>query len=63
MNYELTDFGYVIYRDGVVLITQDQVPGVPGRVLFTDDDHKRACAEAAIKELTPPDMATVAVEG
>lgn len=54
MNYELTDFGYVIYRDGVVLITQDLVPSVPGRVLFTDDDQKRTCAEAAIKELTPP---------
>lgn len=54
LNYELTDFGYVIYRDGVVLITQDQVPGVPGRVLFTDDDQKLECAQAAIQELTTP---------
>lgn len=54
LTYELTDFGYVIYRDGVVLITQDQVPSVAGRVPFESDDQKRECAEAAVQELTPP---------
>ena len=54
LNYELTDFGYVIYRDGVVLITQDQVPGVPGRVPFESDIQKLECAQASVQELTPP---------
>lgn len=53
LTYELNDRGYVVFRDGAVLITQETVPGVPGKVLFNDDAHKQACAEAAILELSP----------
>ena len=53
LTYELNDRGYVIFRDGTTLITQETVPGVPGKVLFNDDGHKQACAEAAILELSP----------
>lgn len=53
LTYEIIATGYVIYRDGAVLITQDQVPGVAGKVAFTDDNHKRECAEAHVAELTP----------
>lgn len=53
LTYELTNSGYVIFRDGTVLITQETVPGVPGKVPFIDDAHKQSCAEAAILELSP----------
>lgn len=63
-TYELTGSGYVIYRDGAVLITQEHVPGVAGKVPFADDAHKHVCAEAAIVELTPPAVEPAAtVEG
>lgn len=54
LTFQITDFGYVIYRDGELLITQDQVPGVAGRVPFESDIQKLECAQAAIQELTPP---------
>lgn len=54
LTYELTNAGYVIYRDGEVLITQDQVPRVPGVVPFADDAEKVLHAEAEIARLTPP---------
>lgn len=57
LTYGITATGYVVYRDGAVLITQDQVPRVAGKVAFTDDNHKRECAEAHVAELTPPQMA------
>lgn len=53
LHYELTDTGYVIYRNGDVLITQEFVPGVPGVVEFANDEAKQNYAEAAIAELTP----------
>lgn len=54
LTYELNDAGYVIFRDGAVLITQDRVPGEPGLVAFTSDEQKAQYAEAHILELTPP---------
>lgn len=63
-TYELTSSGYVIYRDGAVLITQEHVPGVAGKVPFADDAAKLGFAEAAIAELTPPAVEPAApVEG
>lgn len=64
LTYEINDMGYVVFRDGAVLITQETVPGVPGKVVFNDDAHKQLCAEAAIVELTPPAVEPAApVEG
>lgn len=60
LTYELNNNGYVILRDGAVLITQEFIPGVPGIVEFPSDESKQLCAEATIVELTPP---AVAVEG
>lgn len=63
LTYELTNSGYVVFRDGAVLITQETVPAVPGKVPFIDDAHKQLCAEAAIVELTPTTAAAAVVEG
>lgn len=54
LTYALTNTGYVIYREGTVLITQDTVPGVPGLVPFASDEDKQLHAEASLAELTPP---------
>lgn len=54
LTFNITDFGYVIYRDGALLVTQDQVPGVAGRVPFESDIQKLECAQASVQELTPP---------
>lgn len=64
LTYELNDRGYVVLRDGAVLITQETVPGVAGKVPFIDDAHKQLCAEATIAELNPPAVEPAApVEG
>lgn len=58
LTYEINDRGYVVFRDGAVLITQETVPGVAGNVRFTDDAHKQLCAEAAIAENAPAGSTT-----
>lgn len=48
LTYQLTQEGYVIHKDGVVLITQECIPGVPGVHPFPSDESKQNYAEAEI---------------
>lgn len=48
LTYQLTQEGYIIYRDGVVLITQECIPGIPGVHPFLSDEAKQNYAEAEI---------------
>lgn len=48
LTYQLTQEGYVIHKDGVVLITQEFIPGVPGVHPFPSDESKQNYAEAEI---------------
>lgn len=59
LTYQLTNAGYIIYRDGVVLITQECIPGVPGVNPFASDEDKQFYAEATIAEISTPAGATV----
>lgn len=51
-TYAITDYGYDVLRDGVVLISQSSVPGVAGTVPFADDADKRSHAESHVAALT-----------
>lgn len=59
-TYELNNRGYVIRMDGVVVITQEFIPGVPGIIEFANDELKQQYAEATVAELT---VAAAPVEG